>query len=457
MVPAAHTTAMSISRAARCSRLVFAPVLLVGTLLGTAGLSAPAAGAGPSAPSGSWTNTFDEEFNGTAVDTTKWEPDRYGQDYGGDTPFNPGSEAAWFNTGNVSVSGGNLHLTIRDEPRTLNGKTYPYSSGVVQTAQHHLFTAGTYLEARINVPVCDGCWPAFWTAAPDVWPPEIDGFEYFDTGGSGADTKPQFNYHPPAGGQTGPTVYGDPAVDYRGSFHTYGLLWDGTQAVPYLDGVAYPSGANSDMTRLDQFLLLNLSVQGGHHPAPGSEMLVDWVRAWSPAPAPATEVHGAIAEHYYNTPGLAALFGPTTTPERTTPDTVGRYNHFNGGDGGSIYWSPNTGAWSVHGAIRGHWESLGWEAGPTGYPTTDERTTPDGVGRYNHFTGGDGASIYWTPATGAQLVHGAIRNQYASMGWELSSLGYPVSDEYAVPGGRRSNFAHGSITYRFSDGAILIG
>jgi len=215
------------------------------------------------------------------------------------------------------------------------------------------------------------------------------------------------------------------------------------------------------MTRLDQFLLLNLSVQGGHHPAPGSEMLVDWVRAWSPAPspapAPATEVHGAIADHYYGTPGLAALFGPTTTPERTTPDTIGRYNHFTGGDGGSIYWTPNTGAWSVHGAIRGHWASLGWEAGPTGYPTTDERTTPDGVGRYNHFTGGDGASIYWTPATGAQLVHGAIRDRWASMGWERSSLGYPVSDEYAVPGGRRSNFQHGSITYRFSDGAILIG
>jgi len=181
------------------------------------------------------------------------------------------------------------------------------------------------------------------------------------------------------------------------------------------------------------------------------------VSAIRPSPAPAPEIHGAIAEHYYNTPGLAALFGPTITPERTTPDTIGRYNHFDGGDGGSIYWTPATGAWSVHGAIRGHWASLGWEAGPTGYPTTDERTTPDGVGRYNHFTGGGGASIYWTPPTGAQLVHGAIRNRWASMGWELSSLGYPVSDEYAVPGGRRSNFQHGSLTYRFSDGAVLIG
>ena len=111
----------------------------------------------------------------------------------------------------------------------------------------------------------------------------------------------------------------------------------------------------------------------------------------------------------------------------------------------------------MHGAIRGHWESLGWEAGPTGYPTTDERTTPDGVGRYNHFTGGGGASIYWTPNTGPQLVHGAIRGRWASMGWELSSLGYPTSDEQSVPGGRRSNFQHGSLTFRFSDGAILVG
>ena len=176
-----------------------------------------------------------------------------------------------------------------------------------------------------------------------------------------------------------------------------------------------------------------------------------------PTAAPTPEMHGAIAEHYYNTPGLAALFGPTTTPESIAPDTVGRYNHFTGGNGGSIYWTPTTGAWSVHGAIRGHWQSLGWEAGPTGYPLTDENTTPDGVGRYNHFTGGDGASIYWTPNTGPRLVHGAIRGRWAGMGWELSSLGYPTSDEYAVPGGRRSNFQHGSITYRFSDGAILIG
>ena len=44
------------------------------------------------------------------------------------------------------------------------------------------------------------------------------------------------------------------------------------------------------------------------------------------------------------------------------------------------------------------------------YPVTDETGTPDGVGRFNHFEGG---SIYWTPGTGAKEVHGAIRDQPA--------------------------------------------
>jgi len=81
----------------------------------------------------------------------------------------------------------------------------------------------------------------------------------------------------------------------------------------------------------------------------------------------------------------------------------------------------------------------------------------NGSRRWSTLICGTCSFIYWTPSTGAQLVHGALRDRWASMGWELSSLGYPVSDEYAVPGGRRSNFAHGSLTYRFSDGAVLIG
>ncbi len=53
---------------------------------------------------------------------------------------------------------------------------------------------------------------------------------------------------------------------------------------------------------------------------------------------------------------------------------------------------------------RDRYNNLGGAAGPLGLPLTDETGTPDGIGRFNHFQGG---SIYWTPATGAAMVRGS--------------------------------------------------
>ncbi|HEY6798557.1 MAG TPA: hypothetical protein VI248_28090 [Kineosporiaceae bacterium] len=82
---------------------------------------------------------------------------------------------------------------------------------------------------------------------------------------------------------------------------------------------------------------------------------------------------------------------------------------------------------------------------------TDELPTPDGRGRFNHFDGG--ASIYWTSRTGARLVKGAIRDEWARRGWERSALGYPVSDEgpRAGSGERLSRFEHGEIRWTPGD------
>jgi uncharacterized protein with LGFP repeats len=82
---------------------------------------------------------------------------------------------------------------------------------------------------------------------------------------------------------------------------------------------------------------------------------------------------------------------------------------------------------------------------------SDELVTPDGVGRYNHFERG---SIYWTPKTGAYEVHGAIRDKWASLGWERGKLGYPTSDEFQSGAYRRSNFQHGFIRWSKEKGAI---
>lgn len=42
------------------------------------------------------------------------------------------------------------------------------------------------------------------------------------------------------------------------------------------------------------------------------------------------------------------------------------------------------------------------------------------------------------------------------MGWERSELGYPTSDKYDIPGGRRSDFQKGSITWDSATGNIQV-
>jgi uncharacterized protein with LGFP repeats/GH25 family lysozyme M1 (1,4-beta-N-acetylmuramidase) len=171
---------------------------------------------------------------------------------------------------------------------------------------------------------------------------------------------------------------------------------------------------------------------------------------WTPKTG-AWSIRGSIRDKWASLGWERSFLEYPTTDETTTPDGVGRYNHF--ANDGSIYWTPGTGAWSVRGSIRDRWASLGWELSVLGYPVTDENGTPDGVGRYNHFQGG---SIYWSPGTGAWEVHGSIRDTWSSLGWERSRLGYPVSNEYGVPGGRRSDFQHGSITWIAATGAIQV-
>jgi glucose/arabinose dehydrogenase len=141
--------------------------------------------------------------------------------------------------------------------------------------------------------------------------------------------------------------------------------------------------------------------------------------------------------------GAQAFNGYPTTDEMVTPDGIGRYNHF---EAGSIYHYPGIGEWEVHGGIRDKWAALGWELSVLGYPTTDETGTPDGSGRFNHFQHG---SIYYHPNVGIYEVHGGIRDKWAALGWERSALGYPTTDETGTPdgNGRFNHFQTGSIYY----------
>ncbi|PPK95986.1 LGFP repeat-containing protein [Kineococcus xinjiangensis] len=119
--------------------------------------------------------------------------------------------------------------------------------------------------------------------------------------------------------------------------------------------------------------------------------------------------------------------------------------------GGLVYWSPATGAHEVRGAVLDRYGSTGWENGVLGYPVTGERAVRGGA-----FTAFQGGSIYWSPTTGAHVVRGALRGAWGSLGWEGGRLGFPRSGEYPVPGGVRQDFQGGTLTFVWSTGQVLL-
>lgn len=169
--------------------------------------------------------------------------------------------------------------------------------------------------------------------------------------------------------------------------------------------------------------------------------------SWSPTTG-ASEVRGSIEAAWLALGGQRSALGYPLSNELGTPDGRGRFNRF---EAGSVYFSPGTGAHEVRGAIFQTWSRLGSEKGPLGYPVSNERGTPDGRGRYSSFQSG---AVYWSPSTGAHEVRGSIGDAWLGQGAERGSLGYPVSDEYAVSGGRAEDFQGGRLTWSASTGRV---
>lgn len=119
---------------------------------------------------------------------------------------------------------------------------------------------------------------------------------------------------------------------------------------------------------------------------------------------------------------------------------------------GSIYWSPTTGAHFTRGVIRAEWGSLGWETGFLGYPVSDEICGLTRGGCYQQFQGG---TMYWSFPTGAHFTRGAIRARWGQTGWERGVLGYPTSHEFCGLRDRGcfQTFQNGSVYWSPASGA----
>ena len=121
---------------------------------------------------------------------------------------------------------------------------------------------------------------------------------------------------------------------------------------------------------------------------------------------------------------------------------------------GSIVWSAATGARVSTGAIRSTWIWSGLQNGRLGYPVTNEIKGLRDGGAYQMYETG---AIVWSPAGGAHVSMGAIRNAWAGTGFENGSLGYPTSSEYAGANGSVvQNFQGGRIVWSPSSGIQII-
>lgn len=103
------------------------------------------------------------------------------------------------------------------------------------------------------------------------------------------------------------------------------------------------------------------------------------------------------------------------------------------------------------GAIHTRWLELGGAEGMLGEPTSPE-AIGEGSTKYATFEHG---AVYWSPETGAQPITGAIYDAWASLGYERGMLGLPTSAELAEPEWVGQNFQHGTLNYNRASATII--
>ncbi|WP_324143497.1 PQQ-dependent sugar dehydrogenase [Intrasporangium sp.] len=172
---------------------------------------------------------------------------------------------------------------------------------------------------------------------------------------------------------------------------------------------------------------------------------------WSPA-AGVHYVAGAIAQRFTALGGLSWC-GVPVTDDLPTTNGDGRYNDF--ASSCSIYWSAASGAHAVSGAVRNRWIGLGAEQSLLGYPTRDLALTASRTGYIAVFQKG---VIYHSGTTGTRYLTSPILPKYRSIGAETSQLRYPTTDTRATASGagRYQHFQDGSIFWSSDSSAHVV-
>ena len=116
--------------------------------------------------------------------------------------------------------------------------------------------------------------------------------------------------------------------------------------------------------------------------------------------------------------------------------------------GGKIFFTPATGAHIMTGAILDKYMSLGGPAdGDLGFPTIDEGPGRAPDSRNTTFSAADNPVIFWTPDTGARVVRGPINAAWDKLGGSAGQLGVPADDETYRGNIVTQKFTGGELSY----------
>ncbi|HEY3183226.1 MAG TPA: glycoside hydrolase family 16 protein, partial [Gaiellaceae bacterium] len=272
----------------------------------------------PVGPPGSWSLAFADEFDGAAVDGTRWHTCFWWATTTCSIESN--GELELYTADEVSVAGGAAHLRAeRRDKVAWNGTTYRYTSGMVMTggrkgvkAPGFTFTYG-YAEARVRVPRGKGLWPAFWLLPASYNSrPEIDVMEIL---GDSTDVQRMNFHYVRRDGTRGDAGLAWRGPDFSTGWHTFGVDWRPDALVWYVDGVErWRFSDPSVIPSAPMYLLANLAVGGTWPGSPDAGTVfpstydVDYVRVWKStgAPAPATTLVPAAATWRYRDDGRDA-------------------------------------------------------------------------------------------------------------------------------------------------------
>ena len=116
--------------------------------------------------------------------------------------------------------------------------------------------------------------------------------------------------------------------------------------------------------------------------------------------------------------------------------------------GGKIFFTPATGAHIMTGAILDKYMSLGGPAdGDLGFPTIDEGPGRAPDSRNTTFSAADNPVIFWTQPTGARVVRGPINAAWDKLGGSAGQLGVPADDEMYRGNLVTQEFTGGELSY----------